>query len=68
MESGPNVTLATVDPSISQITLGYEYRQVCENLGMTRQVLKERILAAAQAAFLTDEARAGLVSRLKKEF
>jgi adenosine deaminase len=30
MESGLNVTLATDDPSISQITLGDEYRQVCE--------------------------------------
>jgi adenosine deaminase len=67
MESGLNVTLATDDPSISQITLGDEYRQVCENLGMTRQVLKERILAAAQAAFLPDKEREKLVAQLKKE-
>lgn len=67
LESGLNVTLATDDPSISQITLGDEYRQVCENLGMTRQVLKERILAAAQAAFLPDKEREKLVAQLKKE-
>ncbi|MDP2977036.1 MAG: adenosine deaminase [Anaerolineales bacterium] len=68
LEAGLNVTLATDDPGISQITLGDEYRQACETLGMTRQVLDERLLAAARAAFLPDEERAGLVSRLKKEF
>jgi adenosine deaminase len=67
LESGLNVTLATDDPSISQITLGDEYRQVCENLGMRRQVLQERILAAAQAAFLPDKEREKLVAQLKKE-
>lgn len=68
LEAGLNVTLATDNPGISQITLGDEYRQACETLGMTRQVLDERLLAAARAAFLPDEERAGLVSRLKKEF
>ncbi len=68
LEYGLNVTLATDDPGISQITLGDEYRQACETLGMTRQVLHERILAAARAAFLPDEERAGLISRLEKEF
>ena len=68
LEAGLNVTLATDDPGISQITLGDEYRQACETLGMTRQVLDERLLAAARASFLPDEERAGLVSRLKKEF
>lgn len=68
LEAGLNVTLATDDPGISQITLGDEYRQACETLGMTRQVLHERLLAAARASFLPDEERTGLVSRLKKEF
>lgn len=68
LEAGLNVTLATDNPGISQITLGDEYRQACETLGMTRQVLDERLLAAARAAFLPDEERAGLVSRLKNEF
>jgi adenosine deaminase len=67
IESGLNVTLATDDPNISQITLGDEYRQVCEDLGMTRQALKERVLAAAKAAFLPDQEREILVSQLKKE-
>ena len=67
MESGLNVTLATDDPSISQITLGDEYRRVCEELGMTRQMLKERVLAAAQAAFLPEVEKVKLVANLKKE-
>ena len=67
LESGLNVTLATDDPSISQITLGDEYRRVCEELGMTRQVLQERILAAAQAAFLPEAEKVKLVANLKKE-
>jgi len=67
LESGLNVTLATDDPSISQITLGDEYRRVCEELGMTRQMLKERVLAAAQAAFLPEVEKVKLVANLKKE-
>jgi len=67
IESGLNVTLATDDPSISQITLGNEYRQVCEDLGMTLQVLKERILASARAAFLPETEKVKLVANLKKE-
>jgi len=67
MESGLNVTLATDDPSISQITLGDEYRQVCEELGMTLNGLKERILASAGAAFLPETEKVKLVANLKKE-
>jgi adenosine deaminase len=67
MESGLNVTLATDDPSISQITLGDEYRQVCEELGMTLKGLKERILASAGAAFLPETEKVKLVANLKKE-
>ena len=67
LESGLNVILATDDPSISQITLGDEYRLACENLGMTRQTLKERILAAAGAAFLPEAEKKRLVANLKKE-
>jgi len=67
MESGLNVTLATDDPSISQITLGDEYRQACEELGMTRQILKERVLGAAQAAFLPEAEKLKLIANLQKE-
>jgi len=64
---GLNVTLDTDDPSISQITLTDEYRQACEVLGMSRQVLKERVLAAADAAFLDEKEKSKLVSGFKKE-
>jgi adenosine deaminase len=67
VEKGLNITLDTDDPSISQITLSDEYRQACENLGMTLTVLKERILASAQASFLPEKERTNLVEKLKKE-
>ncbi len=65
--AGLNVTLGTDDPSISQISLSGEYRRACEELGMSKTVLKERILAAAQASFLPETEREALVSKLRQE-
>lgn len=62
-----NVTLNTDDPSISQITLGNEYRVAVEDLKIPKDVLKERILAGAQAAFLPDGDKKKLVDSLKKD-
>ena len=64
---GLNVTINTDDPSISRITLSHEYYVACENLGLSEDVLKQRIIAAAQAAFLPDAEREMLVTQLKKE-
>ena len=62
-----NVTFNTDDPSISQITLGNEYRVAVEDLKIPKDVLKERILAGAQAAFLPDGDKRKLVDSLKKD-
>lgn len=67
LERGLNVTINTDDPSISRITLSHEYYVACENLGLSQDVLKQRIIAAAQAAFLPDAERETLVTQLKKE-
>ena len=67
LEAGLNVTIDTDDPSISQITLGDEYRRVCEELGMEHKKLKERIMAAARASFLPEAERETLVEQLRKE-
>jgi adenosine deaminase len=67
LEDGLCITLGTDDPSISQITLSDEYQRACEELGMSRLTLKERILAAARAGFLSDAEREKLVNELKKE-
>jgi adenosine deaminase len=64
---GLNVILGTDDPSISQITLADEYRQACEDLGLSPEGLKVRILAAAQASFLPVAEREGLLAELRKE-
>jgi adenosine deaminase len=65
---GLNATINTDDPSISQITLSDEYRRACEDLGLSLQILRERVLAAAQAAFLPGEERKALVEALTGEF
>jgi adenosine deaminase len=67
LNDGINVTLDTDDPSISQITLTDEYHRVCEDMDLSLPVLKERILAAANSAFLPDLERQKLVDELKLE-
>jgi adenosine deaminase len=65
--AGLDITLGTDDPSISQITLSDEYRRACDELGIPKTTLKERILAAARASFLPQESRQALVISLEKE-
>ena len=67
MDEGLNVTINTDDPSISRITLSDEYHVVCDELGVSMENLKQRILAAGQAAFLPEAERGQLVETLKKE-
>ncbi|MBI1855748.1 MAG: hypothetical protein HYR93_07795 [Chloroflexi bacterium] len=67
LERGLNITLNTDDPSISRITLSHEYHIACDNLGFSEDTLKQRILAAAQAAFLPDAERERLVGLLKQD-
>ena len=67
LEEGLNVTICSDDPSISQITLTDEYHRVCEDMDLSQSRLKERILAAAGAAFLPDQEREKLIDELKLE-
>jgi adenosine deaminase len=67
LQDGINVTISTDDPSISQITLTDEYHRVCEDMDLPQPKLKERILAAAKAAFLPDQDRQKLIDELKIE-
>jgi adenosine deaminase len=67
LAAGLDVTFNTDDPSISQITLGNEYRVAAEDLKIGKDVLKQRVLAAAQASFLPDSDKKKLVESLKKE-
>lgn len=67
LNAGLNVSLATDNPSILQITLTDEYHRVCEDLGMQHKLLKERILAAAQASFLLEAERDKLMKQLRQE-
>jgi adenosine deaminase len=64
IEAGLNVTLNTDDPSISGITLGDDYRQAVETLGMSGAELARCTLQAANAAFLPEEERTQLVVKL----
>ena len=67
LEAGLNVTLGTDDPSILQIALSGEYRQVCEDLGMEHKTLKKCILAAARASFLAKGKRDIFVEQLGRD-
>ena len=64
---GLNATIHTDDPSISQITLGNEYEYACENLGLSLETLNNRILAAANAAFLPASEKDQLLKSLQAE-
>lgn len=68
LTKGLNATINTDDPSISQLTLSDEYRLACEVLGMSIEDLQERVLAAAQAAFLPEGDKQLLIRALKEEF
>jgi adenosine deaminase len=68
LAAGLNVTINTDDPSISGITLGDEYYTVCEKLGVSFGSLRQRVLAAAGAAFIPSEERNKLVNQLQREF
>jgi adenosine deaminase len=67
LQADLDVTLNTDDPSVSRINLSNEFKLVHEDLGVPLEVLKERVLAAAQAAFLPQGERKELVKKLEKE-
>jgi adenosine deaminase len=64
MQAGLNVTLNTDDPSISRITLSDEYHLAIELFGLSVAELSQRVLMAANAAFLPPGERDALVVRL----
>jgi adenosine deaminase len=66
--AGLNVTVNTDDPSVSQIRLTDEYRLACEDLKLPLDLLKERVIAAAEAAFLPLAERRTLVDQLRRGF
>lgn len=67
IEAKLNVSFNTDDPSISQITLGNEYRVAVEDLKIPRDALTDCILSGAQASFLPEADKKKLVDALKKE-
>jgi len=67
LSAGINATINTDDPSISRITLSHEYYVACEDLQMPQTILKERIVAAAQAGFLPDAEKEKVVNQLKQD-
>ena len=66
-DKGLNVTINTDDPSVSRITLSHEYYTACEDLQMPQGTLKQRIVAAAQAGFLSENEKENLVTQLTKD-
>lgn len=67
LRSGLNVTLNTDDPSISKIALSDEYRRACRVLNLSIETLRERIIAAAQAAFIPVDEKRSLIEEINLE-
>ncbi len=65
---GLNPTINTDDPGISGITLGSEYALIIKQIGLTQAGIQERIVAAAEAAFLPSGEREKLITSLNQEF
>ena len=66
LSKGLNTTLNTDDPSISQITLGHEYKLACEKLGISSSAMFQQNLAAVDAAFLPEADRKNVVADLEE--
>lgn len=64
---GLRTTINTDDPSISGICLTDECVTAVEHLGLTVDDVKQHMINAARAAFLPDDRRDALVSRLQAD-
>ena len=67
LDHGLNATINTDDPSDSRITLSHEYQLAIDDLGLPMDMLKQTVLAAAEASFLPELERKKLVATLKRE-
>jgi len=68
LRQGLNVTINTDDPSISKINLSTEYQTVHEVLGFPIEVLRGRVIAAAQGAFIREDLRNRLIAKISRDF
>lgn len=66
LQAGLNATLNTDDPSISRIALSNEFQLAHDDLGISMGMLKERTLAAVNAAFLPEGEREKLVRKMEE--
>lgn len=67
IEAGLNVTINTDDPGISRITLSDEYQTASQDIGITRQQLRDMILQAARSTFQPPRSKQALVNKMKSE-
>ena len=68
LDEGLAVTINTDDPSISRIDLSNEYQAVSELFGLSIEGLENRVVAAAQAAFLSPAIKHRLADKISQEF
>lgn len=61
------ITINTDDPAVSQTTLTDEYALAIQGMGMSLGDLREMIIRAAEAAFLSDAERQALITSLRRE-
>jgi adenosine deaminase len=68
MDKGLSVTINTDDPSISRIDLSNEYQAVSDLFGVSIEGLEKRVVAAAEAAFMSPETKKRLAEKISQEF
>lgn len=68
IDLGLITTINTDDPGISQISLGSEYSLVCEQNGLSLEILKQRVFAASQAAFIPQEEQETLINTIESSW
>ncbi|WP_251208754.1 adenosine deaminase [Acetatifactor aquisgranensis] len=68
MEKGLYVTVSTDNMTVSDTNLKKEYLLLKKQFALTDDALKQLALNAAEGAFVTEEERAELKSRIQREF
>ena len=67
MEDGLKVTINTDDPSVSRITLTREYQEICTELDVPMEKIKQSVLLAAESSFLNEEDKKELVDLVREQ-
>ena len=66
LDAGLRVCISTDNMTLAAVSLQDEYRHCVQDMGFTREDLGRMLVFAAEAAFLPEEKKAALVSRVRE--